>query len=39
MSIRIREATPADLDVVMHHRRAMFADMGTTPTNEMRLRL
>jgi len=24
----IREATPADLDVVMHHRRSMFADMG-----------
>jgi GNAT superfamily N-acetyltransferase len=28
VSIRIREATPADLDVVMHHRRAMFAAMG-----------
>jgi GNAT superfamily N-acetyltransferase len=24
----IREATPADLDVVMRHRRSMFADMG-----------
>ena len=27
-SITMREATPADLDVVMHHRRRMFADMG-----------
>jgi GNAT superfamily N-acetyltransferase len=26
--VTIREATPADLDVVMHHRRSMFADMG-----------
>ncbi len=25
----IRAATPADLDVVMHHRRSMFADMGS----------
>jgi len=25
----IREATPTDLDVVMHHRRRMFEDMGT----------
>jgi hypothetical protein len=27
-SITIREAIPADLDVVMHHRRRMFEDMG-----------
>jgi GNAT superfamily N-acetyltransferase len=27
-SITIREAIPADLDVVMHHRRHMFEDMG-----------
>ena len=27
--LAIREATPADLGVVMHHRRSMFADMGT----------
>jgi GNAT superfamily N-acetyltransferase len=27
-SITIREATADDLDVVMHHRRSMFADMG-----------
>jgi len=26
--ITIRPATPADLDVVMRHRRSMFADMG-----------
>lgn len=26
--IAIREATVADLDVIMHHRRAMFSDMG-----------
>ncbi|MEZ4389027.1 MAG: GNAT family N-acetyltransferase [Candidatus Krumholzibacteriia bacterium] len=25
---RIRPATPADLDVVLHHRRRMFEDMG-----------
>jgi GNAT superfamily N-acetyltransferase len=28
VSLTIREATPAALDVVMHHRRSMFADMG-----------
>ncbi len=28
MPVTIREATPADLDVVMRHRRSMFADMG-----------
>jgi len=27
-AITIREATADDLDVVMHHRRSMFADMG-----------
>jgi GNAT superfamily N-acetyltransferase len=27
-SLTIREATAADVDVVMHHRRSMFADMG-----------
>lgn len=27
-SLTLREATLADLDVVMHHRRSMFADMG-----------
>jgi GNAT superfamily N-acetyltransferase len=27
-AVTIREATPGDLDVVMHHRRRMFADMG-----------
>jgi GNAT superfamily N-acetyltransferase len=27
-SVTVREATPEDLDVVMHHRRRMFADMG-----------
>jgi len=26
--VTIRAATPADLDVVMRHRRSMFADMG-----------
>lgn len=26
--IRVRQATVADLDVVVHHRRSMFADMG-----------
>ena len=26
--IRIREAGPADLETVVHHRRAMFEDMG-----------
>jgi len=26
--VTLREATPADLDVVMRHRRSMFADMG-----------
>jgi len=25
---RIRAATPADLEVILHHRRAMFEDMG-----------
>lgn len=29
MTVTIREATLADLDVVMHHRRSMFADMGS----------
>ena len=28
MRVTIREATSADLDVVMRHRRSMFADMG-----------
>ena len=28
MPVTIRQATPADLDVVMRHRRSMFADMG-----------
>ena len=49
--VTIREATPDDLDVVMRHRRSMFADrgiagggplyesLGFTPTNEMRLHL
>jgi GNAT superfamily N-acetyltransferase len=27
-SLKIREATTADLDLVMRHRRSMFADMG-----------
>jgi GNAT superfamily N-acetyltransferase len=27
--LTIRDAAPADLDVVMHHRRSMFEDMGT----------
>jgi len=27
---RIREATPHDLELVLHHRRAMFEDMGHT---------
>jgi len=27
--VTIRAAAPADLDVVMHHRRSMFADMGS----------
>jgi GNAT superfamily N-acetyltransferase len=27
-SLTIREATAGDVDVVMHHRRSMFADMG-----------
>src|SRR5438067_470137 len=26
--IAIRSATPADLDAILHHRRAMFEDMG-----------
>ena len=25
---RIRQATPEDVDVILHHRRSMFADMG-----------
>jgi GNAT superfamily N-acetyltransferase len=25
---RIRQATPADIDMILHHRRSMFADMG-----------
>jgi len=29
VSPTLREATPADLDVVMHHRRSMFAEMGS----------
>lgn len=28
MPVTIRGATPAGLDVVMRHRRSMFADMG-----------
>ena len=28
MPVTIREAAPADLDVVMRHRRSTFADMG-----------
>jgi GNAT superfamily N-acetyltransferase len=27
-TVSVREATSADLDVVMHHRRSMFVDMG-----------
>ena len=41
MPITIRPATPADLDVVMRHRRSMllYDSLGFTPTNEMRLPL
>lgn len=28
MSYAIREATPADLPIILHHRRQMFLDMG-----------
>jgi hypothetical protein len=38
--VTIREAAPADFDVVMRHRRAWIVNsLGFTPTNEMRLHL
>ncbi len=32
---RIREATVHDLDVIMHHRRQMFVDMGFTDEQQL----
>lgn len=30
IDLTVREATPADLDIILHHRRSMFFDMGHT---------